>query len=258
MTLAIAEQFPILQWVVPNARSFGRTVFVTNESYTVRRGDKTILLRTTDGVAGRVIDFSAFEGLFDGAEIDVIVIGASGGGSFTTVGLSSNVTLSTVSSSLTLVWSEALQTLISFSNVPAAIDTASIIANSVTVRDTDGNERLTTPRIAITGNPLTAGLFALSAGFGATAGISAVEGSDTRARFSVRSLGAGQALNPTITLTFRDGAMVAAPVVVLARSGGPQPLVANSWVTTPTTLVITFLGTPVAAEIYEYSFIALA
>lgn len=97
---------------------------------------------------------------------------------------------------------------------------------------------------------LVAGDIVLSAGWGSTATVSAINGTDQRFRFTVTSAGTGQGVNPTATLTFKDGTWTTAPFAVCSRNGGNQPAVLPTWTTTATTLVITFPGTPVAAETY--------
>lgn len=110
--------------------------------------------------------------------------------------------------------------------------------------------------VANAGTNLVAGDLALSAGWGASATISnIVSGSkDTRGEFTVTSAGAGQAANPTITLTFKDGAYGAPPFAIVARNGGSQPTVVNTWIGLSATLTITFVGTPVAAQTYTFAF----
>jgi hypothetical protein len=110
------------------------------------------------------------------------------------------------------------------------------------------------------GTGLVAGDFALSAGFGTTASVAVASGSkDVRGAITVTSAGVGQAANPTITLTFKDGAFPAAPFAVVARAGGSQRTVPVEVTTVSTTqLVATFLGTPVAAETYTLSWTVTA
>lgn len=112
-------------------------------------------------------------------------------------------------------------------------------------------------RTKATGAALVAGDIALSAGWGATASVSAISGKDQRFRFTITSAGAGQAANPTATLTFKDGSWNVAPFAVVSRNGGNQPAVLPTWTTTTTTLVITFPGTPVAAETYTFEGVVL-
>jgi len=108
------------------------------------------------------------------------------------------------------------------------------------------------------GKALSAGDFVLSAGFGTTATVSnVVAGStDMAGEITITSAGTGQALNPTCTLTFADGAFRNengapwTPLALLSRNGGAQLTVDFSYVATATGLVLTFPGTPVAAQTY--------
>lgn len=109
------------------------------------------------------------------------------------------------------------------------------------------------------GTALTASNFALSAGFGTTATVSAVTTGSTDACFqiTITSAGTGQGASPTCTLTFADGAFrheqtgaTISPLATVSRNGGSQPTVGFTWTSTSTTLVLTFAGTPVAAETY--------
>lgn len=103
-----------------------------------------------------------------------------------------------------------------------------------------------------------AGDYVLSAGWGTTASVAVVSGSgDNRARFTVTSAGTGQAANPTITLTFKDGAYAAAPFAVVVRNGGSQLTIAQDWTTSTTTWVMTWRGTPVAAETYTFELMVI-
>jgi len=103
---------------------------------------------------------------------------------------------------------------------------------------------------AAQGTALVAGDFALSAGFGTTATVTSVTGTDQRFGFTVNSSGTGQGADPTIILTFTDGAWTAAPFVVTGRTGGDQLAVALTVTTSTTTATITFRGTPIAAQTY--------
>ncbi len=108
---------------------------------------------------------------------------------------------------------------------------------------------------------LVAGDFALSAGWGTTATISAIGGAgtstDARGKFTINSSGTGQAANPTVTITFKDLAWVTTPVAFVGRNGGNQPSVLPTWAESATTLVITFPGTPVAGESYTFQYIVI-
>lgn len=101
-----------------------------------------------------------------------------------------------------------------------------------------------------------AGDYALSAGFGSTASVAVTTGSnDRRGRITITSAGTGQGASPTCTLTFKEGAFEVAPFAMVKRSSlGSQPTIEVSWTTTTTTLVMTFVGTPVAAETYAIDF----
>jgi hypothetical protein len=69
------------------------------------------------------------------------------------------------------------------------------------------------------GTALVAGDFALSAGWGSTASVSAITGTDSRFLIEVTSAGTGQAVNPTITLTYADGAWPSAPFPQITDNG---------------------------------------
>lgn len=117
---------------------------------------------------------------------------------------------------------------------------------------------LATAHITKTGTALVAGDFALSAGWGTTASVGTILGNDQRCSFVVTSTGTGQGASPTITLTFTDGAWPVAPVVVISRTSGSAlttPFLVSS--VTTTALVLTYAGTPVAAETFGISVIIL-
>lgn len=137
------------------------------------------------------------------------------------------------------------------------------LANSVIrLQDTNGVDNLTVDTstkktdinrlTARKGTASVSGDYALSAGFGSTASVGSVSGTDQRVAFTVTSAGVGQALNPTITWTFKDGTWTNAPFAVVYRFDGNQMTVANKSTVSATQVVITFLGTPVAAETYSY------
>lgn len=64
-------------------------------------------------------------------------------------------------------------------------------------------------------------------------------------------------VNPTLTLTFKDGAWTTAPAVTSTRSDGLATAGRWAQVVTTTTIVWTFIGTPVAGETYGLSFTVL-
>lgn len=110
------------------------------------------------------------------------------------------------------------------------------------------------------GTNLVAGDIVLSAGWGATRSISnIVSGSkDTRGEFTVTSAGAGQAANPTITLTFKDGAFGGNAMAIVKRNGGTGANTEPTWVTLSTTLTMTFPATPVAGLTYTFAYHVIA
>lgn len=131
---------------------------------------------------------------------------------------------------------------------------------SLAVYDASGNQKIllsstgdaTFRRLLATGGTtIVAADLALSAGWGSTASVAITAGSkDGRGTLTVTSAGTGQAANPTVTLTFHDGAFAAAPFAVASSGGGTGA--ADTWraSTTTTTLVLTFVGTPVASDTY--------
>ena len=133
------------------------------------------------------------------------------------------------------------------------------IGAKTTALTIDASQNATfTGRITKTGTALIAGDFALSAGWGTTASVGTIVGNDQRCSFIVTSTGTGQAANPTITLTFTDGAWPVAPIAVACRTTGSQITVQPTVTSTSTTtLVLTFQGTPVAAETFGFSVILM-
>lgn len=111
------------------------------------------------------------------------------------------------------------------------------------------------------GSELVEADFDLTTGpsWGATASVSAIAtgATDARGRFTVTSAGAGQAANPLIVLTFRDGDWLQAPFVVVGRNGGAQPAVLPTWSVSASALTITFPGTPVDTETYTFEFVTV-
>lgn len=95
--------------------------------------------------------------------------------------------------------------------------------------------------------------FAISAGWGSGSSVSAAGGTDARGFVEITAAGT-PAADPTVTLTFVDGAWSAAPFAMLQRNdaSAPNPTGAFlTYTTTTTTLVITFRGTPVAGNTYR-------
>jgi hypothetical protein len=102
-----------------------------------------------------------------------------------------------------------------------------------------------------------AGDYVCSAGMGATASVAPTAGCDDQGgEFVITSAGAGQGANPTVTCTFKEP-FDDVPDIVACRSGGSQRTIGVEVTTvTATSVVFTFLGTPVAAETYKVRFVA--
>lgn len=101
------------------------------------------------------------------------------------------------------------------------------------------------------GTSLTAGDFAISSGWGNTATVTAVTGTDSAWQATVTANGTGMTANPTLTLTFKDGAFASSPYTITKQvggTGGPLPLFEAS---TTTTLTITAIGTPAAGQTFD-------
>jgi hypothetical protein len=102
--------------------------------------------------------------------------------------------------------------------------------------------------------PLVAGDFALSAGWGLAPTIQVVSGTDGRGTITVRASGGGFLSNPTITLTFSDGAWSQQPFALVDKIGGngPSAFVLISSLTT-TTFVWLYAATPIEGLNYQFS-----
>lgn len=103
------------------------------------------------------------------------------------------------------------------------------------------------------GTALVSGDFALSAGWGSTAALSAIAGTDTGFTVTVTANGAGIAANPTLTLTYKDGTWTNAPVFTVTRGDGNAPTT-GFWIvqaaSTATAAIAQFVGLPVAGNTY--------
>jgi hypothetical protein len=114
-------------------------------------------------------------------------------------------------------------------------------------------------RLAATrGTALTTAKVGTLTGWGTTATVSAVFGSDSFGIVAISSSGTGQAANPTFTITFSDGTWgTNGPMAVVCRADANSPSAAaffNS--STPTTLVLGLQGTPAAGNIYTFIYFA--
>lgn len=124
------------------------------------------------------------------------------------------------------------------------------------------SEQINVKRIAsqdrpAAGKALVAGDFAISAGFGDSATISSVAGTDSAFKITVASAGSGQAFQPTVTLTWADGAWrkddgsTYSPFIVCSRSGGSQNSVEFNATASATFGTLTFTGTASSGETYS-------
>ncbi len=119
----------------------------------------------------------------------------------------------------------------------------------------DYTNRLVRHRRPITytlGTTVTNSAFGL-VGMGAASGVAmsgAVTQKDPRGQFTL-TIGATPSANPTVTFTFVDGALAVIPQALVLRNGGSGVL-AHTWTTTTTTLVITLVGTPTELETYIF------
>lgn len=118
-------------------------------------------------------------------------------------------------------------------------------------------QTLSPSRLVSGGTALVAGNFALSSGWGSTATISALSGTDSAWRLTVTANGAGIATNPTLTLTFANGAWAATPFGMSKMVGGTAFHADTSDSLTTTTWVITLLDLPVAGDTYIIQGIAI-
>lgn len=116
---------------------------------------------------------------------------------------------------------------------------------------------LTRRLIANQGTPLVNGDFAISAGWGSTGAVAAgVNATDQRGRFTVTPGGTGIVANPTVTLTYKDGAWPVAPMVLCQLVGGT-----GAGITVPmgmtygtTNVVMQMFFTPVSGTTYTFAF----
>ncbi|HEY6827725.1 MAG TPA: hypothetical protein VI259_12785, partial [Gemmatimonadaceae bacterium] len=116
---------------------------------------------------------------------------------------------------------------------------------------------LRTTRVSLgAATALIAGDFALSAGWGSTASIGSLAGTDGAWTGTITTGGSGIAANPTLALTFHDGTWTSAPVCVVemsATSDGTNLTTKTTYTRTATVLTITFNGTPVTGNTYVFS-----
>ena len=107
-----------------------------------------------------------------------------------------------------------------------------------------------------TGQIPVAGDFALSAGWGTTASVTAVRGADNNPKVTVESSGTGQGANPTIAFTYHNGAFgntSNVPTFVCQMSDGTGVVADITHVESTTVLTMTYNAIPVAGLTYTIS-----
>lgn len=114
-------------------------------------------------------------------------------------------------------------------------------------------------RLAATrGTTLTTAKVGTLTGFGTTATVASVFGTDSSGIINISSSGTGQTGNPTFVLTFADGTWTNPPTVLVCRGDANSPVAAaffNS--STATTVTLGLQGTPVAGNIYSFVFMTM-
>lgn len=117
-------------------------------------------------------------------------------------------------------------------------------------------------RFFSTGTALASGDFALDGAgkWGSTATASAVTGSDMAGTVTISSAGVGQAANPTLALTFKDGTFTTTPTVIWSMKGGTGVAAGPygvEWTVTATTTTVQMFGTPAAGSTYIFSWMVI-
>jgi hypothetical protein len=136
-------------------------------------------------------------------------------------------------------------------------DTSAMGQNSIRSSGTFSGDYFANRLWANYGTGLAPSDFSLS-GWGSSASVSVYPGStDQRGQIVVTANGSGIGANPTVTLTFHDGTWFSAPFAIVGRNDANAPAGAPTWSITPTTLVITFQGTPVAGRYYTFTWMVI-
>lgn len=105
---------------------------------------------------------------------------------------------------------------------------------------------------------VTGDVGSLSAGWGTTATVSAVSGTDAAGSITISSSGTGQSANPTFVLTFHDGTWTNSPIVIVVRADFNAPVGgAIHSGASATTVQFAFNGLPVAGSSYTFHFICI-
>lgn len=107
------------------------------------------------------------------------------------------------------------------------------------------------------GTALVNGDFGTLTGFGTTASIASVAGTDAAGLVNVSSSGTGQAANATVVLTFHDGTWTTGPLCIIVRGDASSPAGTYLSGVTATALTIGITGTPSAGITYQFVFICI-
>jgi hypothetical protein len=143
---------------------------------------------------------------------------------------------------------------------------AVVLAASPTITGTLTASLISAKRVAAhAGTALAITDFVASGGWGTSPTLVMVGGTDQAASLNITAKVTTGA-NPTLTLTFKDGTWTTAPIVVTSRNdivastAAPSTLITNEWAVTSVTAtqaVFTFIGTPVANNVYNLTFICI-
>lgn len=163
------------------------------------------------------------------------------------------------SAGVDLLWADSTAHRLKMNNNNGGALTVAATSGDTFTNTALGGTGSTTPDTTINrlkanrGTALVSGDFALSAGWGSTAALSAIAGTDTGFTVTVTANGAGIAANPTLTLTYKDGTWTNAPVFTVTRGDGNAPTT-GFWIvqaaSTATAAITQFVGLPVAGNAY--------
>lgn len=126
----------------------------------------------------------------------------------------------------------------------------------------DGTTVLTTEllkakRFIAGGTTLVSGDFAIGSGWGSTASLSAIIGTDQAFNLTITTGGSGITASPTLILTFHNGTWTNSPIALCQQIGGSDIISDVNITTTATTLTIIWDGTPVSSKTYIFSAILM-
>lgn len=107
---------------------------------------------------------------------------------------------------------------------------------------------------------LVAGDFSITAGWGTTASIATIAGTEKSFRIKITSAGTGQAANPKFDLTYPAGTFTGNPHIVANMTNGGTGATTNSCTTFggPTVGEVQMNGTPSAGLTYEFDVIVVS